>query len=229
MNVETRKCVLGLVGGIGSGKSAVAAELQRRGARVIAGDQLGHEALEQPEIRERVVQRWGPSVLVSDPSVVAWSPDHATTGGRIDRRQLGRIVFADPAELRALEVFVFPYIERRFREEIAAAEADENVALIVLDAAVLFEANWNEMCDWIVYVHAPQSLRLKRVATQRGWSEKEVEARARAQLPLTEKVSRADATVDNSGPRAQLTRQIDGLWQLLVEKFPRSSARQIAS
>jgi dephospho-CoA kinase len=85
------------------------------------------------------------------------------------------------------------------------------------------------MCDWTVYVHAPRRLRLERVAAQRGWSEKEVEARERAQLPLTEKVSRADSAVDNSGPPGRLAGQADDLVRLVSERFPWSSALQIAA
>src|SRR6266496_904490 len=97
-----RKPVIGLIGGIGSGKSRVAAEFARRGARVIAGDQLGHEALRQPDVKARIVERWGPGVL--------------DTSGEVERRKVAAIVFADPAELRALEAIVFPWIERRIAE-----------------------------------------------------------------------------------------------------------------
>jgi dephospho-CoA kinase len=194
---EDRKPVVALIGGIGSGKSRVAAELARRGARVLAGDQLGHEALRQPEIRDQVARRWGPGVL----------DEH----GEIDRRRLGLIVFADPAELRALEALEYPWIERRFREEIRRANADPAVRLIVLDAAVLLEAGWNAMCDWIVFIHAPRPERLRRVRADRGWSEKEVEARERAQMSLTEKVSRADFAVDNSQAPEHVADQLDAL------------------
>src|SRR5207253_9155202 len=102
-----RKPVLGLIGGIGSGKSRVADALARRGGRVIAGDLLGHEALRQPQVRDQVVGRWGRGVLNDQ--------------GEIDRRKVGAIVFADNAELRALEALTFPYIERRIAEEIARA------------------------------------------------------------------------------------------------------------
>jgi dephospho-CoA kinase len=182
--------VLGLIGGIGSGKSRVAAELQRHGAVVLVGDKLGHEALLQPVLRDQVVRRWGTEVL------------NAT--GEVDRRKLGRIVFGDPAELRALERIVHPFIERGFREGIARVDAP----LVVLDAAVLLEAGWNEMCDRIVYIDAPRPLRLQRLAAERGWSIKEVEAREQVQMSLTEKASRADVAVDNSGSPEHLARQV---------------------
>jgi dephospho-CoA kinase len=188
------KLVIGLIGGIGSGKSRVAAEFARHGAAVISGDQHGHEALRQPDIRNRVVERWGAGVLDAQ--------------GQIDRRALGRRVFADAGELQALERIVFPWIERRIQEEIASARHDPAVRFIVLDAAVLLEAGWNRFCDRIVYVHTPRETRLQRLAQQRGWTEKEVQARAEAQLPLTTKVTRADAAIDNAGSPDDLAGQV---------------------
>jgi dephospho-CoA kinase len=197
MKVMARKLVVGLIGGMGSGKSRVAAEFARRGAQVITADHLGHEALQRPEIRDQAVERWGRGILNDE--------------GAIDRRALGRIVFADPAERKALEALSFPWIERRFHEEIAAAEANQKVVLIVLDAAILLEAGWDARCDKLVYVHAPRRVRLERLATQRGWNAKEVEARETAQLSLTDKVTRADAAVDNSGSLEQTARQVENL------------------
>src|SRR5207244_5171971 len=115
-----------------------------------------------------------------------------------DRRRLGAIVFADPAELRALEALVHPWIGRRIAEEVAAARADPAVRLVVLDAAVMMEAGWEGVCDRLVYVDAPCEVRLARLAGQRGWDEKEVAAREKAQLPLEEKARRAGHVVDNS-------------------------------
>jgi dephospho-CoA kinase len=191
------KPVLGLIGGMGSGKSLVAAAFAQHGARVISGDQLGHEALRQPDVKAKVVERWGTGTL------------DAT--GNIDRRRLAAVVFADPAERQALEAFVFPWIERWLEEELARADKDSEVSLIVLDAAVMLEAGWNKFCDKLVYIDAPREVRLSRLARQRGWTAKEVEARERAQLPLTEKANQADYTLDNSGPPENLTGQVHDL------------------
>jgi dephospho-CoA kinase len=191
------KPVIGLIGGIGSGKSCVAAEFARHGAVLIAGDQLGHEALRQPAVKEQIVGRWGKGVLDEK--------------GEIDRRQVAGIVFADRAELRALEGMTFPWIERGIEQGVRRAREDPGVALVVLDAAVLLEAGWNRYCDRLVYVHAPRARRLARVAAQRGWTAKEVDARASAQMTLTDKVSRADDVIDNSRSPAETARQVDDL------------------
>jgi len=191
------KPVIGLVGGMGSGKSEVAAEFARHGGCIVSGDRLGHEALRQPAIREQVARRWGTEVLAGD--------------GEIERRKLGAIVFAAPAQRRELEAMVFPWIEQRIREEINAAMTDPNCQLIVLDAAVMLEAGWAKACDRLVYVEAPRGLRLKRLAEQRGWSTKDVTARENAQLSLTEKASHAHDAVDNSGSLEQLRPQVQTL------------------
>jgi dephospho-CoA kinase len=193
-----RRCpVIGLIGGIGSGKSQVAAALAGRGGRVVAGDPLGHEALRQPEVIAQVIRRWGPGVL--------------DAGGRVDRRKLAARVFADPAERAALEGIVHPWIERRLGEEIAAARTDPAARFVVLDAAVMLEAGWESACDVLVYVHAPRATRLSRVAGQRGWSAADAAARERAQLSLTEKATRAGVALDNSGTLEQLGPQLDAL------------------
>jgi dephospho-CoA kinase len=195
------KPVIGLIGGIGSGKSTVAQAFARRGAKVIVGDALGHEALRQPDIKAKLVERWGPQIL-----------DTAT---EVDRRKVAGIVFAKNLqtrdELRALESLVFPWIERRAAQAIAAARQDGQSRLIVLDAAVMLEAGWDRLCDRLVYVHAPRELRLSRLAAGRGWGPKEVEDRERAQCSLTEKATRAGDAVDNSGSPDLVQRQVDEL------------------
>jgi dephospho-CoA kinase len=197
----TRRCpVIGLVGGIGSGKSRVSAALARRGGRVIAGDSAGHEALRRPELKVKIRSRW-PNVFRED--------------GEVDRGKLGRIVFADVAARRELEAIVQPWIGERLRTQIAEAQADAAVSFVVLDAAVMLEAGWGAAVDLLMYVHAPRAVRLERVAEQRGWSASEVQARELAQLPLAEKAARADVAVDNSGAPEQLERQLDRLMERL--------------
>ncbi len=191
------KPVVGLIGGMGSGKSLVAAAFAECGARSISGDELGHEALRQFEIRAQVVQRWGEQVLDAK--------------GAVDRRRVAAIVFADASERQALEAMVFPWIQRRIQEEIAAAQTDPSVALVVLDAAIMLETGWSKVCDRLVFVETPREARLQRLAEQRGWNTAEVEARERAQMPLAEKRQRADVVLDNSGSPEHMRTQVHNL------------------
>lgn len=198
------KPVLGLLGGIGSGKSRVADSLARHGGWVIRADQLGHQALRQPEIAQRVVERFGAGVLDEQ--------------GQIVRSRVAAIVFGDPAELRALEEIVHPWIGQAIREEVARAQANPAARFIVLDAAVMLEAGWHKVCQRLVFVDVPAELRQERLARQRGWSAEQVRERESAQMPLTEKAARADHVLDNSGTTEELDRQVQELltrWQLL--------------
>jgi dephospho-CoA kinase len=200
------KPVIGLIGGIGAGKSAVAAECAKLGAAVISGDHLGHEALVVPAIRAAVVGRFGSSIL-KDPS-------KETSEGEIDRKLLGALVFADSKALQDLQKIVFPEIERGIEKAIAQAAQEPAVRWVVLDAAILLEAEWNKFCDAIVYLNVPRHQRLARLARQRGWSEKEVLAREQAQWPLKEKAARADVTIENCGPPSAAAAQMAQFLQL---------------
>ena len=201
--LRSGKPVVGLVGGIGSGKSQVARAFARRGGALVDADPIGHAALEQPEILQQVRVAWGERIL--------------DTEGEVDRKKLGAIVFASPVERARLERLVHPWIGRRIREQVAQLQADPAVAFVVLDAAVMVEAGWNRVCDRLVYVHAPRAQRLARVAAQRGWNEQEFAQREHAQLALTAKATLADAAVDNTGSPEAIQEQVDRLvraWSL---------------
>lgn len=188
------KPVLGLVGAIGSGKSLVADALKKQGGYLISGDFLGHEALYQPDIRPRVVERFGKDITDAE--------------GNIVRRKLGAKVFNNRTELRALEALVFPFIEKRIEEEIEIGRRKTETTFIVLDAAIMMETGWDRVCDRLIYVDAPRPLRLERVARQRGWQEKEVAAREQMQMDPALKKQRADFVVDNAGPPEQIAGQV---------------------
>jgi dephospho-CoA kinase len=198
------KPVIGLIGGIGAGKTTVAGLLAARGGEVIDADAIGHEALRQPDVIAQIVTRWGSRVRKPD--------------GLLDRRAIGKIVFADAAEREALEGMVFPYIGRRCREEIARALAEPDGRFVVLDAAVMLEAGWNKEVDRIVYVDAPRALRAARLAARGGWTEGELAAREAAQWPEDVKKSHADAVILNDAGPDSLRIQVDRLleqWGLL--------------
>lgn len=202
--------VLALVGGIGSGKSTVADVFAQRGASVIDGDRLGHELLRLPEVRDEITTQFGPGVLDDN--------------GEIDRRKLAAVVFNDADRMAELERLVHPMIRRRMREQIEEARR-AGVPLVVIDAAILLEAGWNDQIDRLIFVDAPEEVRWQR-ASQRGWSRQEWSRRESAQMPLTQKRSYADHVLDNSSDRDHLSRQVDDLfsrWGLVTAPGQRNA------
>jgi len=194
MSTAHTKPVIAIVGSIGAGKSTAAKILADCGGAWIVADALGHEALEQAEIVQRVVAKWGPSVLTDD--------------GSVDRRALAKIVFHDTNERKSLENMVYPYIGRRVSEELAKAENDAKFRFVVLDAAVLLEAGWTEIYDHLLFVDAPRPIRYERLAIRSSWSESELAGREAAQMPLDEKRRRADAIVVNDSTPTALRKQL---------------------
>lgn len=194
---KCRKLVIGLIGGIGSGKTLVAQLLRELGGYVIEADKLGHEALRQPELRARIVERWGEQIL----------DEH----GEIDRARLAKIVFSDPRERQALEAVVHPYIGRRIAEEIEQARNNPAARFIVIDAALLLEAGWQRVCDKVIFVDAPAHLRQQRTQQSRGWSAAEWQAREAAQWPVEEKRRLADAVLVNTSDVISLRQQVQSL------------------
>jgi dephospho-CoA kinase len=196
--------ILGLLGGVASGKSLVAAQLARLGAGVLDADRAGHEVLRLPEVEQAARERWGESVFGAD--------------GHIDRRRLAEIVFAPPQkgpeERRFLEELTHPRIARLLEgqaERLAAADC----RVAVLDAPLLLEAGWDRLCQRLILVDAPHQLRLAR-ALARGWTEREFAEREGVQESLDFKRKRADWVVDNSGSPDQTQAQIERLWPSLA-------------
>jgi dephospho-CoA kinase len=200
---------IGLIGEIGSGKSKVAQLLAEHGAAVIDADAVGHALLRESRIRAQIVEQFGPAVVAGpDSSGAADSPP-------IDRRALGSIVFADPLARRTLEAIVHPAMRSRFLSDIRRAEASGTYRLVVLDAAILLEAGWDDLCDRIVFVDAPRIERSRRVVESRGWSESTLAARERAQWPHDQKRNYADWVIKNDGDLDLLREEIDRLLSLL--------------
>jgi dephospho-CoA kinase len=196
--IADRPLVIGLVGGIGAGKSEVARCLGEHGYVVIDSDKEAKAALDRPDVREELVKWWGERVL---------SPD-----GRIDRRAVASIVFSDAAERSRLEQLVHPLVKAN-RAELVDRAAREGKPGVVVDAPLLIEAGSDKKCDVIVFVDSPRDQRLARVQTTRRWDAAELERRENAQLPLEEKRRRADEVVVNDSTPEVLRRRVSELVQ----------------
>ncbi len=196
--------VIGLIGGIGAGKSEVAGILKERGAVVIDADVVGHELLREPAVLGRIVDRFGPGVLTG-------GDRDGRSPATIDRRALGAIVFGDHGARRDLESIVHPPMRARF---LAAIEREQRrghqpARLVVLDAAILLEAGWDDLCDQVVFVDAPRDERVGRAARQRGWSAADFAAREQAQWPCQKKRPLADRVITNDGGIDSLRLEVD--------------------
>jgi dephospho-CoA kinase len=186
--------VLGLIGGIGAGKSAVAAALSRRGFQVIDSDKEAKAALDLPHVRDQLVAWWGNDILAPD--------------GRVDRSKVAAIVFGDPAQRRRLEELVHPIVKGTRAQMVARARA-QHMRGVVVDAPLLLEAGVDKECDAVLFVDAPLKQRLERVKSTRGWTEDELRRRESAQTPLEEKRRRADETIVNDADLPTLERRVD--------------------
>lgn len=211
--------MVGVVGGIGSGKSSVARRLQSfRPIAVIDADQLGHQVLNLLNVQERILKRFGPSVFEerrSDHPVR--HPDEqncpSNSTKQISRSALGRLVFGSDVAAREarrdLETIVWPEIRSLIEQQISELRRQANVEAIVLDAAVLLEAGWNDLCDVVVFIDAPQADRIARVQAGRGWSAEELAKREASQWPLPRKRAAADAVLDNANDVDHAARQLE--------------------
>jgi dephospho-CoA kinase len=184
--------------------------MAEKGAQVLDADTVGHVLLDQPPTREPVVARFGEGIL--DRSGPADAPP------TIDRKLLAAIVFSEAGSLKALEAIIHPRMRQTFEKAISRAARKRQVSAVVLDAAVLFEARWNDLCDVIVFVDAPSDVRLSRVAASRGWSAETLASRERAQMPLDAKRGKADFVLENASDDAALGEAVGSLWEKLVRR-----------
>jgi dephospho-CoA kinase len=191
--------LVGLTGGIGSGKSTVARMLQERGAVVLDADEFARAAViaGSPGLRS-VVARFGGDVLTAD--------------GELDRPKLASIVFADPQALADLEAIVHPEVRRMIADGIQEnLDADR---VVVLVNPLLIEMGTHRDCDVVVVVSTTPETQIAR-SLARGMTEGDVRARMAAQLPLDERARAADVLIDNEGTIDDLEREVDVLWQQL--------------
>lgn len=203
--------LIGLTGNIGCGKSTVVRMLAERGAAVIDADTVTREvmAVGQPAYRQ-IVAQFGAQILQSP-------------GGPIDRPALGRVVFADPARLRALESIVHPATRQAILawlgQQDAAVGAQEQRRVAVVDAIRLIEAGYPAFCNAVWVVICDETEQLRRLVEGRGMSETDARQRIAAQPPQHEKAAVADFVIDNSGSLDNTERQIAAAWNVVQERL----------
>jgi dephospho-CoA kinase len=194
-NASRRCLVIGLMGGVGSGKSTVAQLLAERGARVFDADAICSELQETEQIREALREQWGDDVF--------------TSSGELDRQKLAGIVFSEPAELERLGDIMHPPIIKAIRRQLDRCRTEDGPDLCVIDAPLLMESGLTRLCDVTFFIECAARTREERLTRSRGWAPGEAARREAQQAPAERKRDASDFIVDNSGDLAATRRQIE--------------------
>ena len=191
--------VIGLTGGIGTGKTEVAHVLRELGAVVFESDKVAHSSYEPgTEAHGQIVSCFGEEVL--------------SESGFIDRKALGKIVFADSARRRELEEIVWP-ATRKLTLALLKEEENRGTEVVVVEVPKLFESGWDKLADAVWTVESPRGEIDKRVEERSGLNKSEVDARVAAQLTQEQRTDKADVTIMNDGTLEDLRAQISRIWE----------------
>jgi dephospho-CoA kinase len=197
---------IGLTGGIASGKSTVVQMLEQKGAALLSADAVGHEVYEpgRPAWHE-IVDAFGRQVVAED--------------GTIDRKKLGAVVFSDPRQLQKLNAITHPRIKEMMREKLNE-ERGRGTQVVVLEAALLFDAGWDDLTDEVWVTVAPPEVAAGRTAERSALSVEEALSRIRAQMSNEERIARSQVVIDTDCPLEVTRRQVDKEWERLMERLP---------
>lgn len=199
--------IIGILGGIGSGKSSVVSHVRRLKLLIVDADRIGHALLDSTAVAAEIRQTFGQRVFRTD--------------GSVDRARLANLVFGREEEhknaLRKLEQILHPAIRCEMTDQTQAASQD--VDAVIWDAALLLEAGWADQCDALVFIDTPLKVRQSRVEKNRGWTSDELHRREAAQLPVDAKKAKADFVIDNSGSLEAASRQMETVLESIVRDF----------
>ena len=189
-----KKLIIGIVGGICSGKSTVAAEFVKLGCKAVDADKIAHEVLEQKDVKEKVAATFGNTIL--------------DTAGKIDRRKLADIVFTDGDKLSFLNGIVHPLVLVGAEQLIKQYSRDPEVKAIVLDIPLLLEVGWNKRCDKVIFVDCEWPLRVERAKKMGVFDENQFKIRENFQISLDNKANIADNAINNNSGFSALVQQV---------------------
>jgi dephospho-CoA kinase len=199
-----RKPIVGILGGLSSGKSTVAAEFAKLGCAVIDADKIAHELLDEPSVKKEVVSSFGQAVL-----------DHT---GKVNCKKLADIVFADGDKLSTLNRILHPLILARAEQLIKQYNRQKQVVAIVLDMPLLLEVGWDKRCDRLIFVDCKPQKRLKRAKKMGLFDENQLKIRENFQISLDKKASIADNIIDNNSGFSALARQVADIFFYIVNR-----------
>ena len=196
-----KKPIIGILGGIASGKSTVAAEFVKLGCKVIDADKIAHEVLEEKTVKEKILESFDPTILDQE--------------GKINRRKLAEIVFADAEKIALLNTIIHPLVLERADKLIKKYNKQNQVRAIVLDIPLLVEVGWHERCDKIIFVDCEPELRAKR-AEKMGFNKNQLKNRENFQISLDKKVKLTDNIIENNSGFSALVRQVADIFSYIV-------------
>ena len=201
--------IIGLTGGIGTGKSTVSRVLTGAGATIIDAVLVGHEVYQVGTATWKAVsQTFGPDILLPDQ--------------QIDRKKLGEIVFNDPSAMAKLNAIMRPAMEVVLAERLKAA-SDRGDKVAVLDSATLIEAGWTSLVDEVWLVSAPKETVAQRLKERDGLSDTAINARVASQFTDHERAAKADVVIENNGTLEELTQAVEALWAERIEAKVRNN------
>ncbi len=197
--------IIGLTGGIASGKSTVAKMLEKKGAHLIDADKMAREVVEPGRPAWQAIVDWlGESILLPDRN--------------INRTMLANLVFKDKQKIEKLNKIVHPWVGSRFSTLSEEIRAKDPEAILVYDVPLLIEAGMQSMVDHTLLVYVPREVQIERLKKRDGLSRSEAELRLNAQMSLEEKRKRADTVIDNSGSLEAAARQVDLFWEKIRQE-----------
>jgi len=193
--------VIGITGGLGSGKSTVAQIFRQKGVRVLDADKIAHGLLfPGTNSFRQIIKKFGTAILKD---------------GHIDRSRLAGIVFADARKLKKLCSIIHPQVVKEVKAQIRSFRARKTRSFLMIDAPLLFEAGLDALCDHIIVVYASPKVQVARIQKRNHWTKHEILKRMNAQMSIKKKVVRADFVIDNQGNINQTKKGVEKIWQEL--------------
>lgn len=198
---ESRKNIIGILGGIASGKSTVAKELAKRGCVVIDADRIAKQLLLSKNVKKQIRDKFGRGVFDAD--------------GRINKKKLAKVVFAGARAVKAINAIIHPGVFEKTEELIKEYNRRPAVKAIVLDMPLLAEVGWNKKCDKLIFIRCDDRIRLKRAQKKGVLKENELKKRENFQISLDKKAGMAQYIIENND-LSELIRQIEKLFPALI-------------
>lgn len=197
--------LIGITGGIASGKTEVAKVFQTLGAKILSGDEIGKDVVGQyPQLLKKLVNTFGDAILDSRK--------------RLNRKKLAEIAFSSSSSTKKLNRIVHPFLLKDLKEKIESFRAEGYEKPVVIDAALIVEWELQKKLDYLIFVVCSKQKRIKRLIEQKGYSRKDAEQRIKAQLPEYKKREHADYIIENEGDLKELKAKAKTLWRKIIPK-----------